>query len=152
MNVFQICAAAFGRMCLSLIFILAALNKLLDWQGTEQSVVAALYAFMNHTVAIEWTQQIIQFALPWSALLAGCALAFELVGGLLLFLGLHVRFAAFLLAVFLIPATLLFHSFWFLQGAERDLQMTFFLKNLSIFGGLLVILGLGKGAKKAAAK
>ena len=151
MNPFQVCVAALGRMCLSLIFILASFNKILDWNGTEQSIVSKLNELMNYTVGMEWVTEAIQFVLPWPALLVACAVAFELLGGLLIFLGLKVRMGAFLLAIFLIPTTLLFHHFWFLQGSDRELQMIMFLKNLSIFGGLLVILGLGKGSSKAAA-
>jgi putative oxidoreductase len=151
MNPLQVCVAALGRMCLSLIFILASLNKILDWRGTEQSIVSKLNELMNYAVGMEWATEAIQFVLPWPTLLVACAVAFELLGGLLIFLGLKVRVGALLLALFLIPTTILFHHFWFLQGSDRELQMIMFLKNLSIFGGLLIILGLGKGSKAAAA-
>ena len=147
MNLLQ----ALGRMCLSLIFILASFNKILDWQGTEQSIINQLNELMNHTAGLEWATQAIQFVLPWPSALVACAVAFELLGGLLIFFGFKVRFGAFLLAIFLIPTTLLFHHFWFLQGSNRELQMIMFLKNLSIFGGMLILMALGKGSTSRAA-
>jgi putative oxidoreductase len=49
----------------------------------------------------------------------------------------------------LIPTTMVFHHFWELQGADRALQMIHFMKNISILGGLLIVLALGKGYKTA---
>jgi putative oxidoreductase len=141
--------AVIGRMCLSLIFILSGLQKLLDWQGTETYFVNSLLEVLNYTEGMPRVQEFIRYFTPYTSELLMAATAFELIGGFLLFLGLQVRFGAFLLALFLIPTTLVFHHFWFLMGPERDLQMIMFLKNLSIFGGLLYVLDMGKGVIKA---
>lgn len=137
--------AALGRMCLSVIFILAAGNKILNWQGTEQGVVAAATDLLHYFGVGSFAHGALQFFLPQIPFFLVLATAFELVGGVFLFLGIKVRFASFLLLLLLIPATLLFHHFWFLEGADRELQMTMFLKNISIFGGLLITLAYGKG-------
>lgn len=47
--------------------------------------------------------------------------------------------AALALAVFLVPATLVFHAFWSAPPAEREIQLAMFAKNLAILGGLLLI-------------
>jgi putative oxidoreductase len=44
-----------------------------------------------------------------------------------------------LLAAFLVPVTLIFHGFWNYVGAEQQMQMANFLKNIAIMGGLLYI-------------
>ena len=52
---------------------------------------------------------------------------------------------AALLLIFLIPATLIFHGFWAIEGEEQGIQMAMFMKNLSIGGGLLFLIGSGAG-------
>jgi putative oxidoreductase len=78
-------------------------------------------------------------------LLTGAILVEILVGAALL-LGFQTRVSAGLLFVYLIPTTLVFHNFWMLSGAEQQMQMVHFLKNLAIMGGLLEFVGVGAGA------
>ena len=59
--------------------------------------------------------------------------------GALLSLGLLPRPAAGALAASLIPTTLAGHPFWKREGAERQRQLTQFLKNLAALGGLLLV-------------
>jgi putative oxidoreductase len=59
--------------------------------------------------------------------------------GALLSLGLLPRAAAGALAAALIPTTLAGHPFWKREGAERQRQLTQFLKNLAALGGLLLV-------------
>lgn len=143
---------ALGRMCLSAIFILSAISKLVNWNETEQVLVNALHDLSIYIQGTVWAQELVNRGLLWIKELLVCATIMELLGGLLVFLGLRARLGAFLLLLFLIPTTIIFHHFWFLQGSDKDLQMTMFLKNLSIFGGLLVVLALGTGreCKRAA--
>ena len=65
--------------------------------------------------------------------------AVQMVAGVLLSLGWFPRLAALLLAGTLVPTTAAGHRFW---EAEEDLdrvqQRIHFLKNLSMFGGLLI--------------
>src|SRR5262245_59363996 len=60
----------------------------------------------------------------------------EFVGGLAVVLGLATRYAAVLMIVFVVVATLISHRFWMLQGAERRTQTVQFAKNIAIIGGL----------------
>jgi len=76
------------------------------------------------------------------AIVAGCA---EVVGGLAITFGFLSRVAALGLIVLLIPTTLLFHHFWDLSGADRIAEMTNFLKNLAIIGGLSLLVAHGPG-------
>lgn len=145
MNFLQHFVMIIGRMCLSLIFILSAVAKVLDWQGTEGALLGAFSDLLHYTPQYPELQSILTWALSSTNLLLIVATIFELLGGLLIFLGVQVRFGAFLLLLFLIPTTVTFHHFWYLQGADHNLQMIMFLKNLSIFGGLLYLLALGKG-------
>src|SRR6266478_2722229 len=74
---------------------------------------------------------------PWF-MFAGRAL--ELVAGFALVLGVFPRLAALALLSFLIPATLVSHSFWLSAGTPAFMgQLINFSKNLAICGGLLLV-------------
>jgi putative oxidoreductase len=66
--------------------------------------------------------------------------------GLLFMVGFKARTAAWILFLFLIPTTVLFHNFWAAApGMEQQNQMGHFLKNLAIMGGLLSFAANGPG-------
>jgi len=115
----------FARICMSAIFILAGLMKIMDFQDT-----VTMMNSMN---------------VPMSQYLLILAIVFELGGGLLLLLGLYTRFAALLLMIFVVLVTYFFHSFWDYQGAMQVSNMQHFMKNLFIFGSLLYVSACGAG-------
>lgn len=115
-----------GRVFLSIIFVMSGIGKVMDWSGNA----AAMRAEGLMAVPV---------------LLLG-AILIEVFGGLALMTGTATRLAALALVVFLIPTTLLFHDFWTYQDQLRQMQMSHFLKNLSIMGGLLVVAAHGPGA------
>lgn len=117
--------ALVGRILLSLIFILSAFNKLGNVTGTTGYMAA--------------------HGMPAVKFFLVMAVVFELLGGLMVLSGYRARLGAVLLIVFIVPATLIFHNFWAFEGMERQQQMINFLKNISILGGLLVVVGLGPG-------
>ncbi len=119
-----------GRVLLSLIFILSGVSKIMDWSGTAQLLAAQ--------------------GLPLVPLLLGAATVIEIAGGLALLLGWNARWGAWLLFLYLIPTTLIFHNFWALTGADQQTQLVNFLKNLSIMGGLLLVAAYDRAALAAA--
>jgi putative oxidoreductase len=118
-------AAPLGRFLLSLIFVASAAGKLTDWQGTTQIMAAK--------------------NVPVIDVLLSIAIVLEIVGGLMVLLGLNARWGAVVLLVFLIPVTVIMHNFWALPEAEQREQMINFMKNISIMGGLLMVVALGPG-------
>ena len=121
---------AVGRVLLSLVFILSGISKIIDWPGTAAYMAAQ--------------------GLPLVPLLLGLAAAIEILGGISLLLGWNARWGAWLLFLYLIPVTLVFHNFWALAGAEQQTQLVNFLKNLSIMGGLLLVAAYDREALVAA--
>jgi putative oxidoreductase len=109
----------FGRVLLSIIFLLSGLGKIMDWNGTAQIMASQ--------------------GLPLIPLLLAGAIVTELAGGLSVLLGWKARWGAWLLFLYLIPTTLIFHDFWAFNGTEMQTQLVNFLKNLSIMGGLLLV-------------
>lgn len=150
MSTLQKLFAVFGRVFLSFIFLLSGVNKLVDWSGSEEALAQAMNHAMTAYESIDWLYDGIAMLLPWTSVLLVIALVFELVGGLFVFFGVKARFGAFLLILFLIPATFFFHGFWTYPDVERHVQLTTFLRNLSIFGGLLLVLATSGSSKPKA--
>lgn len=110
--------ALLGRGLLAVIFIIAGWNKIAGYDGTVSYMQA--------------------FGLP--ALLLPLVIALELGGGLALLAGVLARWAALALALFSIAAAVIFHS-----NFGDQMQMTMFLKNIAIAGGLLLVFAYGPG-------
>jgi putative oxidoreductase len=76
---------------------------------------------------------------PLSGIVAGA-------GALSIILGYQARLGAWLLVLFLIPVTLMFHAFWAVPDPMMaQLQQAMFMKNLSMLGGALLIAYFGAG-------
>jgi putative oxidoreductase len=114
-----------GRSLISGIFLAAGFGKFKDRAGT--------IGYMK-------TRN-----LPLAPALAPVAGAVEIGSGLALISGYRPRLAATVASLFLIPTTLIFHDFRGLQGMDRQMQQTNFLKNMAIIGGLLGIVTRGSG-------
>lgn len=84
--------------------------------------------------------------LPLAGVAIACAAAVELLGGIAILIGFKTRIVSWVLFLYLVPATLIFHNFWTLQGMEQQDAMSHFLKNLAIMGGLLILAANGPGA------
>ena len=65
------------------------------------------------------------------------SIAFEIILPLLLIAGYKTRVVASLLTLFVLTVTIIFHTHLILDDA---MQLTIFLKNLSIIGGLLIVI------------
>lgn len=130
------------------LFLLAGIYQVLDWQGSVHQLCDGLSRMASFTTGMPKLETFVITLLPWGPTLLGIAIFFLLLGGLLVFFGIKTRFGAFLLILFIIPATAVFHAFWLLPPEERPLQMAMFMKNLAIFGGLLTLLALGNGGPK----
>jgi putative oxidoreductase len=127
-----------ARVLLSLIFVVSAVDHLRHWQGTAKNMAAEGLGF----------EGIFGSAAPAVVhMLLTLAVAFLLLGGLSVMLGLRARWGAVVLLAFLVPATLVFHDFWTHSPGTTEYtnQLHHFLKNLGLMGGLLTVLGFGPG-------
>jgi len=109
-----------GRILLVLIFLNSGIGKVGNFEGTAQYMA--------------------KFGMPFTNYFLIGAIFLELVGSITVVLGFFARFGAMLLLIFLIPTTLIFHT----NFADR-MQMIQFMKNMSMFGGCLLLLGAGSG-------
>ncbi len=113
-----------ARLGVGAIFLISGVGKLAAWSGT------AAFAGSKGVPAV----------------LLAAATVLELLGAISVLTGWKARWGAAALVAFLVPVTMVFHNFWAYQGAEAQLQMIEFLKNVGIGGGLLAIFAAGPGA------
>ena len=136
-----------ARVFLSLIFLIGAIGKLFNWHETEKDLMEALCEWQSHVGFSESAQECLTVLVPWASFLLVLGVLFELLGSLMLLIGYRERVGVALLILFIVPVTFLFHSFWFIDGPSREIQMTMFFKNLAILGGLIMVALHGAQAK-----
>ncbi|MBI5273255.1 MAG: DoxX family protein [Chlamydiia bacterium] len=150
MRFLQSGAVALARICLSVFFITSSIHKIMYWRETEKEFLAMLADWQVYvSVSLEGMQTAFSFMMLWAPIILMGGTFCEILGALLLFFGIREKLGAGLLAAVLLPATILFQHFWFSEGGERELQMSFFLRNLAIFGGLLLVIVQGAQSKQA---
>jgi putative oxidoreductase len=76
----------------------------------------------------------------------------EILAGAGLVFGLYPEICALALIAFMIPASLIAHSFWLESGQLFQIQLVNFLKNLAMIGGLLFIASVSSHFKTEKAK
>ncbi|MEJ2143119.1 MAG: DoxX family protein [Gammaproteobacteria bacterium] len=108
-----------ARILLSHIFIIAGINKITGYAGTQ--------GYME------------SMGVP--GMLLPLVIFLEIAGGVAVLLGWQARIAAYALAGFTVLAAILFHG-----NVSDQMQMIMFMKNLSITGGLLLLAANGAGA------
>lgn len=114
-----------GRVLIALIFVFSGVNKILN------------FSMMTGFAGAR--------GMPLPALMIAGAAAVEILGGVALLAGIQGKIAGWVLFLFLIPTTLIFHNFWAMQGADRIDNEAHFMKNLAIMGGLLFLATFGPG-------
>ncbi len=132
MTTFYGLLALLGRCMLVTIFLMAAIGQKIPKFSDVAGYMAAE-------------------GVPAPKIMLGGAIAFLIVGSVSVAVGFKARIGAGLLMVFLILATYYFHDFWTIVNQdmvaqqEKQEQMIQFMKNLSMAGAMLLIVGNGAG-------
>ena len=114
-----------ARILLALMFVSAGFSKIGGFEGTAGYIASK--------------------GLPLPQLGAAIAIVVELAGGIMLIVGWKARWAALAIAVFTVAATVIFHNYWAMTGADAFTQRLMFWKNVSVIGGLLAVYAFGPG-------
>jgi len=107
-----------GRIFISLIFLVAGVGKILNYEGTV--------GYME------------SFGVPGYLLIP--AIIIEILFPLLVIVGYKTKFSAIILALFAILLAVIFHT-----DFSNQMQLMSFLKNFAIAGGFLIIFARGAG-------
>ena len=134
-------AYTLGRILLSLIFVVSGIQKLMNIRATADMLAAA---------RIPIPDQIVPYldylgSTPKYEALGYLVAAIEGICGLMLLIGLKARWGALGLIVFTACTIIFVHHFWDMSGEAFNSNMIDALKNLSIMGGLLLIVAVGSG-------
>lgn len=113
-------AMLIARLLLAALFILAGIGKIGGAEGM--------------------TAYIASVGLPFPEVLYYTTVALEIGGGLLLAVGFKARYAAIALGLFSIATAMLFHN-----DFAQQTEMTAFLKNFAIAGGMFMVAAFGPG-------
>ena len=126
MNIFENTCLLAGRFLMGIYFIMPALSKITDFEGTS--------AYMA------------QHNVPMISVLLFLTILIQLGAGGALIVGFKGKYAAFLLAGLTLTISLFMHNFWtYDEGLERNHELQNFFKNLGIMAGLLMVAALGTG-------
>ncbi len=117
--------ALIGRIALAALFVWSGWGKISGFSGTAGYIASQ--------------------GLPMPEVLTAGTIFVELVLGLAIVVGLKTRIAALLIALWLIPTSFLFHNFWSAPADQVMMQQINFMKNASIFGGMLLLMAFGAG-------
>lgn len=127
------------------------LDKAGPWTRYLAPLGRVLFAAVYVVFApLDFTQQGVAFAaqqgVPLPAVLVPLAGLISLAGGLSVILGYRARLGAWLLVLFLVPVTIILHNFWAVTDPMMaQVQLGFFMANVSRIGGALLIAHFGAG-------
>lgn len=114
-----------ARILLMILFLISGWSKLTGFSGTV--------AYLD------------SLGTPAPMLAAAIAVIMEFFVAILIVVGFYTRPLALLFALFTLGTAVIGHGFWAMVDAERAANMTQFFKNLSIVGGLLLLVLTGPG-------
>jgi putative oxidoreductase len=116
-----------ARIALAVLFLWGGVTKLIGYAG----FVGYLHAK----------------GIPYVQIAAPIATAIELIGAIMLIVGVLIRPLGIVMAIYTVTAAILGHDFWNVAdaSAQRDMVIHFW-KNLGIAGGFLLLFVTGGGA------
>jgi putative oxidoreductase len=117
--------ALVGRILMSWIFISSGFGKITDVAGFAAGLAKR--------------------GVPAPSFMGWLGAIVELGGGLLILLGVKLRYTAILMILFVIVATLISHRYWEYPVDQIVAQKTNFWKNITIIGGMLFMFLAGAG-------
>jgi len=131
-------AYTIGRILLPLIFLVAGIQKLMNIREIADMLAANQVPIPDEIVPYLGS-------IPKYEALGYLVAAVEIICGLMVLIGLKARWGALGLIVFTACTIIFVHHFWDMEGAAMIANRTEALKNLSIMGGLLLVVAVGSG-------
>lgn len=115
-----------GRLLMSAIFFYEAIDTILFAEHTKMTMA--------------------QYKITWQPdLLIYITITFLSIGALMLLTGYRVKLGVWLLLIYWLPVTFIVYSFWNDPVETQRLNAIYFMRNIAIAGGLLVIASHGAG-------
>jgi len=119
-------AELLARILISFLFIFEAIDAIVFFDKSKATMTA---------YNITWNQD----------LLLGLIIFVLFVGSILVLIGYFASIGAIMLLIYLVPFTLTVYSFWDDPQEFQRLHAVYFMRNLAIMGGLLLLIANGAG-------
>lgn len=113
-----------GRILVGLFFFYEAFDTMVFYDQT--SVTLTQYG-------ITWAQDVLIVS----------SIIFLLLGAMMVISGYYASIGALMLFVYWFVFTLVVYSFWDESGLTKTLQIKFFMRNMALCGGLLILVANG---------
>jgi len=137
-----------GRILVSLIFLVVGIASIYYWEIYQREFLGILANWEIYSTSNELISLLVTRINDSANIFLILGVVLQIIGGISLFFGFRVRIGAFLLLLYLIPANIIYHHFWFLQGDLFVQSFNLFLQNLAIIGALFLILSIGNGKNR----
>jgi putative oxidoreductase len=115
-----------ARILLAFLFIYEAIDGLVFFDKTKATMTA---------YGLTWRQDLMLWFL----------IILMLVGGILVLIGYYANIGAFMLLMYWLPFTLIVYSFWNDPAEFKRTHALYFMRNLAMCGGLLLLIANGAG-------
>lgn len=115
-----------GRIFIAFVFIYEALDALVFYEKTKATMTA---------YGVVWQQDIVLTTLIFILI----------IGGILVLIGYYASLGSALLLLYWLPYTLIVYSFWDDPLELKRLHALYFIRNLALCGGLMLLLANGAG-------
>lgn len=115
-----------ARILIAFVFIYEALDALVFFNKTKATMTA---------YGILWQQDLMLKVLIFILIL----------GAILVLIGYYASFGAMLLLLYWLPFTLIVYSFWDDPAEYKRVHAFYFMRNLALCGGLLLLIANGAG-------
>ena len=115
-----------GRIFLGIIFIYEGLDTLFFYEQTKETMAEYGITFAPDVLLV-------------------LTLTGLFLGALLVVIGYFSRVGAFLLILYWLPFTLIVYSFWNDPPDLQRVNALYFMRNIAVLGGLLLLLANGSG-------
>jgi putative oxidoreductase len=144
-------AYTIGRIFLPILFLVNGIQKVINVGDMAKLLEASGIVIPQQIVP--YLEMVPYFgSMPKYELLGYLIAVIEIACGLMVLIGLKARWAALMLIVFTACTIIFVHHFWDMEGAALIEARTEALKNLSIMGGLLLVVAMGSGPNPAATR
>ena len=115
-----------GRIFISLLFIYEALDTLLFFDNSKHTMEDYGVSYYPN-------------------ILLGTIIFLLFLGSILVLIGYYARVGAFLLLVYWLTFTVIVYSFWNDPPLVQRLNALYFMRNIALSGGLLLLIANGAG-------
>jgi putative oxidoreductase len=115
-----------GRIFIAFVFIYEALDALVFYEKTKATMSA---------YGVVWQQDLVLTTLIFILI----------IGGFLVLIGYYASLGSVLLLLYWLPYTLIVYSFWDDPVELKRLHALYFIRNLALCGGLMLLLANGAG-------